>query len=418
MLYAAWKEIARSHGGQLALTDLSCGRQWTFRELEAEAEKLPAPEPVVFPSGIRPEFIFDVLRAWHHGRMVCPLDAGQVAPPLQNLPEGCAHLKTTSGSLGAPQIIAFTAAQLQADAANIAAAMGLRRDWPNLAVISLAHSYGFSNLVLPLLCHGVPLILLPSRLPEAIRDACARFPNLTLPAVPALWRIWHEAGVISPAIRLAISAGAPLSVALEDAVFQRSQIKLRNFYGASECGGICYDASPAPRRCDEDAGEPLPNVKLERDHEGCLIVCGAAVGQTYWPDASPALSKGRFQTSDRAEFQEARIFLKGRRGEVIHLAGQKVAPESIEQVILRHPEVRECVVFGVPDPGAVRNEAIVACIAGQAGLQADALKQFLLRSLPAWQLPRHWRFLPSLSDSERGKISRAKWRERFLAGQL
>ncbi|HZM01646.1 MAG TPA: AMP-binding protein, partial [Candidatus Saccharimonadales bacterium] len=244
MLYAAWKEIARSHGGQLALTDLSCGRQWTFRELEAEAEKLPAPEPVVFPSGIRPEFIFDVLRAWHHGRMVCPLDAGQVAPPLQNLPEGCAHLKTTSGSLGAPQIIAFTAAQLQADAANIAAAMGLRRDWPNLAVISLAHSYGFSNLVLPLLCHGVPLILLPSRLPEAIRDACARFPNLTLPAVPALWRIWHEAGVISPAIRLAISAGAPLSVALEDAVFQRSQIKLRNFYGASECGGICYDASP------------------------------------------------------------------------------------------------------------------------------------------------------------------------------
>ena len=49
--------------------------------------------------------------------------------------------------------------------------MGLRPDWPNLGVISLAHSYGFSNLVLPLLLHGIPLILAPSPLPEAVRQA-------------------------------------------------------------------------------------------------------------------------------------------------------------------------------------------------------------------------------------------------------
>jgi long-chain acyl-CoA synthetase len=40
--------------------------------------------------------------------------------------------------------------------------MGLRPDWPNLGVISLAYSYGFSNLVLPLLLHGIPLFLAPS----------------------------------------------------------------------------------------------------------------------------------------------------------------------------------------------------------------------------------------------------------------
>jgi acyl-coenzyme A synthetase/AMP-(fatty) acid ligase len=418
MLYAAWKETARSHGEELALIDLGSGRQWSFRQLAEEAENLPAPEPIIFPSGQGHEFIFEVLRAWHHGRTVCPLDGGQQPPSLEKWPDGCVHFKTTSGSLGAPQIIAFTGAQLQADAANITAAMGLRSDWPNLGVISLAHSYGFSNLVLPLLCHGIPLILLPSRLPEAIRDACARFPHLTLPAVPALWRIWHEAGVLSPAIKLAISAGAPLPLGLEQEIYQRSSVKIHNFYGASECGGICYDASTVPRKTDDYAGQPLPGVELEQDAEGCLIVKSAAVGETYWPNPSPALGRGRFYASDRVEICDRRVFLKGRRGEVIHVAGQKIAPECIEQMILRHPGVRECVVFGVPDPGAVRNEAMVACVAGQEGLQPEALKHFLQQTLPAWQLPRHWHFLATLADPERGKISRAKWRERFLAGQL
>src|SRR5437667_4084262 len=98
-----------------------------------------------------------------------------------------------------------------ADAENIVATMGLRRDWPNFGVISLAHSYGFSNLVTPLLLHGIPLVLSHSALPESLRQiAGLGGEGITLAGVPALWRIWHEARVIGPQIRLAISAGAPL----------------------------------------------------------------------------------------------------------------------------------------------------------------------------------------------------------------
>ena len=83
---------------------------------------------------------------------------------------------------------------MPADAENIVATMGLRADWPNLGVISLAHSYGFSNLVLPLLLHGIPLILAPAPLPEIIRRAAESRKSITLAAVPAMWRAWHEAG--------------------------------------------------------------------------------------------------------------------------------------------------------------------------------------------------------------------------------
>jgi acyl-CoA synthetase (AMP-forming)/AMP-acid ligase II len=88
-----------------------------------------------------------------------------------------------------------------------------------------------------------------------------------------------------------------------------------------------------------------------------------------------------------------------------------VSPETIERALLAHPRVRECLVFGVPSPDERRTEMIVAVVASSAG-EMD-LKQFLLQSLPSWQLPRCWQFVESLSTGPRGKISRAEWRRQF-----
>ncbi|HEY3853010.1 MAG TPA: class I adenylate-forming enzyme family protein [Verrucomicrobiae bacterium] len=417
MLYDAWQQIARARRNELALIDLADGRQWTFAQLEAAGESRGGEGPAIFPTGGGCEFIFDVLRAWRNDHIVCPLDSGQSPLPLPQLPREWVHLKTSSGTAGKPQMIAFTASQLAADATNIVAAMGLRPDWPNLGVISLAHSYGFSNLVTPLLLHGIPLILLPSRLPEAVRQVCSKFPNLTLPAVPTLWRVWHEADGICPSVKLAVSAGAPMSADIEAAIFARTGIKVHNFYGASECGGICYDPSDTPRAETQNVGVPMPNLSVKTDNDGCLVVTSAAAGEGYWPIASPALGGGRFQTGDLAEFVNGRVFIRGRRGDVINIAGRKVAPEAIERAILGHPSVRDCVVFGLPERDAARGETIAACVSATNGLTEESLRRFVEKSLPDWQIPRHWWFVDDLAEPERGKISRAKWRERFLAAK-
>ncbi|HUD84577.1 MAG TPA: class I adenylate-forming enzyme family protein, partial [Candidatus Saccharimonadales bacterium] len=120
----------------------------------------------------------------------------------------------------------------------------------------------------------------------------------------------------------------------------------------------------------------------------------------------------------RVELLDGRVLLRGRRGDVINLAGRKVAPESIEQAILRHPGVRDCVVFGVPEPDGARGETIAACVCAGGELAEETLKRFVGKSLPDWQMPRHWWFVADLAEGERGKISRAKWRERFLASNF
>lgn len=417
MLYERWCHTAAERRNEVALRDLASGRRWTFGELRAAGEARSAGDcPWVFPQGHAPEFILDLLVAWRSGKFVCPLEPGQIPPQLPAPPASCVHLKTTSATTGAPRLVAFTAAQLAADADNILATMSLRPDWPNLGVISMAHSYGFSNLVLPLLLHGIPLILAPTPLPEAVRRAALAEPAVTLAAVPALWRAWHETGAIAGSVRLAISAGAPLPLGLEQAVFGKSGLKIHNFYGSTECGGIAYDDKDIPRGEEGLAGRPMMNVTLNAEAEGCLVVRGANVAETYWPERDDVLGGGRFQSRDLAELREGKVFLCGRVGDLINVAGRKVSPETIEQALLSHPAVCNCLAFGVPSGEAERLEKIVACVDAKSPATAGELRQFLLARLPAWQVPREWWFVDSLEVNQRGKLSRTEWRKRFLHG--
>ena len=418
MLYERWQTIVRERRNEIALRDLASGRMWTFAQLNDAAETPVTETPaMIHPQGNSPDFIITVLRAWRKRIVVCPLEAHHqplmIAPPLPP----CCHLKTTPASTGVPRAVAFTQEQLAADADNLVATMGLRPDWPNLGVISLAYSYGFSNLVLPLLLHGIPLYLVPSPLPEALRCAEHANWNLTVAAVPALWHAWHKAGAILSNVRLAISAGAPLPLTLERAVFEEHDVKIHNFYGSTECGGIAYDATATPRADDSCVGQPLKNVSVEIGGNGALLVRGRAVGETYWPTPEPALGGGIFHTCDLAEIRAGKIFLHGRTDDHINVAGRKVSPVIIEQALSEHEAVAECVVFGVPSGSMDRMDLIVACVAADRQLAKDELKQFLLQKLPGWQVPREWWFVESIGSNGDGKPTRAKWRRDFLANR-
>jgi len=418
MLYERWQQVVHERRDEIALRDLASGCCWTFSQLNAESEvPLPGHPAMIHPQGNSPEFIIAVLRAWRERVVVCPLAAHHqplaVSPPSWP----CCHLKSTPASTGVPRAVAFKQEQLAADAENIVTTMGLRPDWPNLGVISPAYSYGFSSLVLPLLLHGIPLFLVPSPLPVALRCAAHAHWNLTVAAVPALWHAWHKAGAILSNVRLAISAGAPLPLTLERAVFAEHGVKIHNFYGSTECGGIAYDATPTPRTDEASVGRPLKNVSVEIGENGALQVRSRAVGETYWPVPEPALADGIFRTCDLAELKHGELCLRGRTDDHINVAGRKVSPTIIEQALREHAAVAECVVFGVPSGTADRMDLIVACVAADRPSSKNELKQFLLQKLPGWQVPREWWFVESISSNGAGKPSRAQWRRDFLASR-
>lgn len=417
MLYERWCAVASERRTEIALRDLTSGKRWTFEQLRIAAESRAVDSgEIIYPQSNSLEFILSVLAAWRFGKIVSPLDLNQAPPQIAPPPRHCVHLKSTSATTGARRWVVFTEQQLQADADNIVETMSLRQDWPNLGVISMAHSYGFSNLALPLLLHGIPLILVNSALPEMIRRVAKEESAITLAAVPALWRAWYEAQTIPPNIRLGVSAGAPLPSRLEQSIFQANGLKVHNFYGSTECGGIAYDASDAPRKDDACVGSPIRNVDVALNCDGCLTVSSRAVGETYWPEPSETLRDGKFQTSDLAELKDGTVFLRGRLSDLINVSGRKVSPDDIERALLNNSAIRECLVFGIPTNGGERGERIVACVVAATQVTAESLRHFLLAKIPAWQIPREWWFIESLAANERGKLSRAEWRTRYLEG--
>lgn len=418
MLYDHWRKVVRDYGPRLALQELQTGRSWTFDNLAAAADALPPSESkLCFPTGNDAGFVLEMLRGWRGGLPVCPLEAGQQPPPAANgnFPVQIAHLKLTSATTGQARLVIFSAEQVMADADNIVRTMGLHPGSANVGVISLAHSYGFSNLITPLLLHGIPLVLPGSPLPEVLRESLRTLKEVTLPAVPAMWRTWHDARIPFANVRLGISAGAPLPLPLENDVFERSALKLHNFYGATECGGIAYDRTSQPRTHASLIGTALDGVELTTGMDGCVKVHSRAVGEGYWPEAAMELSEGCFQTSDLADISAAGVFLRGRRTDQINVAGRKLSPERVEDVLRLHPAVQECVVFGVPSEDLERAEEVVACVLVRAPATAEELRQYLLSRLEGWQLPRAWWFVPSLDANSRGKISRNALRQEYLS---
>jgi len=413
MLYDRWREIVREFSSEFALCDLATRQRWTFAQLDSLAQA-GADQRLVFPQGAAVDFIVAVLNGWKSGVAVCPLEADQPHPEVPALPKEIAHLKITSATTGPARLVALTAPQLAADARNIASTMGLTREWPNLGVISLAHSYGFSNLITPLLLHGIPLIVTGSPLPENVRLALEQSESVTLAGVPALWRAWFAGGVLSDKVRLAVSAGAPLPLELERQIFENTGIKVHNFYGSSECGGIAYDRTQVPRADEGHVGSAMDNVALKVGDDGCLEVRSEAVAQTYLPQPDERLARGCFRTSDVAEIISGAVYLRGRAGDLINVAGRKVTPDSIEAILAGHGRVRHCVVFGVTEAD---RDKIVACVAAEGGTSPEELRQFMLDRLPAWQVPRDFWFVPELSPDQRGKLSRAAWRNKYLARQ-
>ena len=402
MLLPRWHQTLHRHGDSIAIHHR--GGSIRFAEIDAALARLPRATAPVVATGSALDIVLATLRAWRDGQPLIPVERPDAALPdlsafttHHSAPE-IAHIKLTPGNDGRPRGVWFTATQIAADADRIVAAMGLNHRTPNLATLSLTHSYGFSSIILPLLLHGVPLQCVEVPFPAAITAAWQGHESVVLPAVPSMWRAWHRSGILRDApIALALSAGAPLALELETAIWEQHQLKLHNFYGCSECGAISFDASPTPRQSAADLGTPLPGVIVEIDSAGRFLVHSDAVATGYdQPRDGEMLGDSRFLTSDHGSIESGRLIMATRGGDHINVAGRKLGPGRIEAALVATGHVSRVRVFGMPSSDPERVEEVAAIV--PPGTDSAALRQAAMATLATWEIPRHW--FPARDDSD------------------
>lgn len=329
-----------------------------------------------------------------------------------------ALLKLTSGTTSAPRAIRFTARQLAEDGWQICETMGIRSGDLNYGVIPLNHSYGFANLLLPLILHGIPMVVSDDPMPRAILAGLKATSATVFPGMPVLFdklAALNEATRL-PALRLCISAGALLTREVAGRFHARFGVKVHPFYGSSESGGIAYDASEELDHPAGFVGRPMSRVKLHELGEGRFQVESGAVGDGYWltqPGDGGAIENGRFTPADLARITPEGVYLEGRVSDVINIAGRKLNPTEVEPILRQCPGVRQVLVFGVPS--AIRGEEAVACVAGEVA-EHDFLA-FAKRRLAGWQVPKAVWKVGEIPVNERGKTNRRMLAQRYLEMQ-
>jgi len=419
------RRLAGRSAPALLAPDGSVLRTWDG--IEAEARLLEnrlgaAASPVLLRLPNHPSFPAALLAAWRCRRAVVLVDAGLGASAVEEIarrtgagvevscereglcfetlpggeapPDGVCLFKVTSGTTSLPQVVPFRAGHLLADCRNICRTMGLTAADRNFGVVAFTHSYGFSNLILPLLCEGIPLVVSNDALPRAVQAGLSQTGATVLPLVPAMFRALLAVEELPATLRLCISAGAPLDAGMAAEFRRKFGRKIHSFYGASECGGICYDGSGDEVAETGFVGRPMDGVRIEEIGEGRIRVFSDAV----------ALEGGVFEPSDLLKESEAGFRIVGRVADVINVAGKKVSPGEVETVLLAMPGVREAVVLGVGRPP--HGERVAALVVAEGPLEAEQIRSFCAQHLAGWQVPREVRFVEEIPVNARGKVSR------------
>jgi len=455
-LLERWAEILARKGGSVAIHSPSEGAILTFRQiddragvLESKLSNLKPGRVIAVQVGNHEDWPAILIACLRRGIVVLPLEQSiteqqreaavkvcdVVAAAVSGrrnveiLPTGTSAattnwgknipslLKLTSGTTAAPRAIRFRSEQLLADCDQICDTKGISEDDLNFGVIPVSHSYGFSNLLIPVIARGVRMVISRDRTPRAVLTDLARTNATVFPGMPVFYQAFCEMENVPalPDLRLCISAGAPLPLTIARKFRDRSGLSIHSFYGASECGGICYDRE-ARLEIEGFVGAAMNGVDLEmidrKADASQMRVRSAAAGDGYFPKADDEkLGNGVFVPDDLLSREKDGYKIVGRVSDVINVAGKKVNPAEIEQVLLQFPGIRQAIAFG--RESSLRNEEVAVCAVVETGVSEKELIEFCGKRLSAWQMPKRIFIVDSIPANQRGKTSRKELARRF-----
>jgi long-chain acyl-CoA synthetase len=437
-----WRQILKSRSRETAIFSDDCSILRTFQEIEEERiiwrSRLSAfskDDCIVAAIGNDPTWPAFLLACWDRGLIVAPIEADLQADQLEWIlqftrAQGLVQvtgiqrfdrlpirwdrsppdlLKITSGTTGAPRAVRFRESQLLADCRNVCETMGIGPNDVNFAVIPFSHSYGFSNLITPLLYQGTALVCSTDRMPRAVYHHLQNCKATVFPGTPALFQALSSLSDTSPfvTIRLCISAGAPLAPEISRQFHRRFGLKIHSFYGSSECGGIAYDRGEDPENPNGFVGTPMNGVEIIKIDRDRIAVRGPNVADGYYPDSDfEVLDGARFVPADIIEWSNRGLQLIGRVSDFVNIAGKKVHPAIIEEHLRKLEGVIDAIVFGIPS--ATRNEDLVAYVVASDTVSRQLLESHCREGLSGWQVPREFRIVAELPFNQRGKINRSE----------
>jgi len=229
-------------------------------------------------------------------------------------------------------------------------------------------------------------------------------------------------------LKWATSGGAPLN----SEVGRRWQVltgaPIREGFGLTEASPVVATGTALSPYREGYIGQALIDTELRTvdddgndvpaESPGELWLRGPQVMQGYWqrPEetAKVITADGWLKTGDIA-LLDAEGFVKivDRKKDMILVSGFNVFPNEIEDVLMQHPSVRECVAVGIPD--ARKGEAVKVFVSLREATDDQALLEHCRQFLTGYKLPSAIEIRDELPKTAVGKLLRRQLRDEARA---
>lgn len=362
------------------------------------------------------------------------LDSAEpLATPAQVDPlEDIAVLQYTGGTTGTSKGAMLTHNNLYSAAAIGASALPLTHEDVSLAVLPLFHIFVMIACMNAPILSGGAFVLLPRFDVTDVMRTVQKEKVTCFCGVPTMYVAINNHPRASQfkmrTVRACLSGGAPLPAAVRRRFIELTGGNLVEAYGLTEgsattCGnpmrgGVVKEGSvgiPFPSTDAEIVSLEDPTRILGVGEVGELAMRGPQVMKGYWnrkEETAMVIKDGWLLTGDVAKMDEDGYFyIVDRKKDMIDVAGFKVYPREVEEVLFEHPAVKEAAVIGVPDE--YRGESVKAFVVLKENAKATEAEiiDFCKEKISKYKAPRKVEFVPDLPKTLIGKVLRRKLRE-------
>jgi len=352
-----------------------------------------------------------------------------------------AILMYTGGTTGTPKGVMLSHRNVLLSAITPALSTGMTREDSTCFVLPIFHVSWWPILMILLVGGKVCINRKPDL--EAIFRLIEDEKCTHLNLVPTIygWMVNHPSvdQYDLSSVRLFTYAGSPFPVEILKQCIRKFGNRFAQGYGATETAGAgiavlddrdhCLDGEKA--RYLASAGKPAmcARVKIVDEHDnplgpdaiGEICVRGAHIMQGYWKNAqltAEALRGGWYHTGDMGYVDRGGyIYLTDRKADMIISGGENVYPKEVEDVIYRHPAVRECTVVSSPAEGwGEIVHAVVVFKDGHSATEQEIIEH-CKKTLAGYKCPKAVSFWADLPKTVIGKIAKNEVKRTFWAGQ-
>lgn len=358
-------------------------------------------------------------------RSCAELGAGKTFEPPEGFsPDSPAIHMFSSGSTGKSKRITRSQAQLMAEYHALARTVGLGSEERILCTVPLYHAHGFVNAMLAALMSGGTLVLPTQEFnARSTLRSLAEHGVTMYPSVPFMLKILADTRLAETldlrALRLVISAGAPLPEAVAQQFWGRFGIPISQLYGSTETGAMTINLQHAADK-PTSVGRPMVGYEAEVRDEGGDSLGAGETGEIWFRSSAmtsryddlpevtaQCFAAGWFFAGDTGYADgDGDLYITGRKKLMINVAGLKVDPLEVEAVISQHPAVAEVVVLGVAHNGyGEKIKAVIVPRMKGACSEAEVIEYAAAR-LAEYKLPKLVEFRDEVPRSPLGKILR------------